>query len=172
MRPGVSPAGTLESADMCTAVDAHTRITPRCGRMTLVVIDPEVTVPLVVMKAVPLVTWRAPTTWAWSRFEASMGTMASGSRSDAAGGGEVEGAWHWASMAAPTRPAIASILNGLTSGEKPMSADSVSAPCPIDFEPNSISRTSIALHFHEVANHLPAALGQHTLGVELDTLDR
>src|ERR1035438_2872271 len=92
-RPGISPAGTLESAAGLTVVEAQTRKTPRWGRITSVVWLPEVMAPLAAMMALPEGTSRAPVTVAaWPGFLLSSGTMAIGPDSTA-GAGEGAGAW-------------------------------------------------------------------------------
>jgi hypothetical protein len=60
INPGVSPAGTLESAASFTLVDAQTRSTPRCGRITCVVSVPEVIVPLAGNDRLPLGNLKRP----------------------------------------------------------------------------------------------------------------
>jgi hypothetical protein len=62
MRPGTSPAGTLASDASFTVVEAQIRSTPRRGRVTSVVMAPDVTAPLDAIMARPFATWRAPVT--------------------------------------------------------------------------------------------------------------
>ena len=84
--PGVSPAGTLESAARLIVVAAHTRSIPRCGSVTCVVCVPDVTVPLATITALPCDTSSAPVTFAaLSGFLFSSGTIAIGPASTAAG---------------------------------------------------------------------------------------
>src|SRR6476469_4358458 len=79
MRPGVSPDGTLASAERCTLVDAQTRRTPRRGSTISVVLEPDVTVPEVAITAFPAKTSIAPVTWAaLSALLLSRGTKAIG----------------------------------------------------------------------------------------------
>jgi hypothetical protein len=90
IRPGVSPAGTLEPAASLTVVEAQTRSTPRWGSTTSVVWLPEVTAPLAAMTALPCETSSAPVTLAAaSGFLLSSGTMAMG----VMGLASVAGAW-------------------------------------------------------------------------------
>ena len=95
IRPGTSPAGTLESAASFTVVEAQTRSTPRWGRVTWVVSEPEVTEPLAAMMALPCETSSAPVTvaassgWALSRGMMAMGPEGVGAGS---GAGEAAGA--------------------------------------------------------------------------------
>src|ERR1035438_2194101 len=82
IRPGVSPAGTLESAASLTVVESQPRRTPRWGSTTSVVWLPEVIVPLATITALPCETSSAPVTLAAaSGFLLSSATMAMGAAS-------------------------------------------------------------------------------------------